>query len=124
MSELLLIALGGALGAISRYLSSKGIHQLLGTDFPYGTLVVNVLGSFIVGLLMIVFIERFNINPLWRGFFIVGFLGAFTTFSSFSYETLSLFESGLLVSAGLNVLLNVILCLAAVFAGVMLGRSL
>lgn len=123
MFELFVIALGGALGAIARYLSSKGIYQIFGTGFPYGTLVVNVVGSFIIGLLMIVFIERFNFNPLWRGFFIVGFLGAFTTFSSFSYETLTLFENGMLVSAGLNIILNLGLCLVAVFAGVLLGRS-
>jgi len=124
MNNLLLIAAGGAFGAVSRYLVSNGVHSLLGRGFPYGTLSVNVLGSLLMGFFYILLLERFDPGAHWRPLLLIGFLGAFTTFSTFSIETLSLVENGELYRAMLNILLSVTTCLAACWAGVLLGRQL
>ena len=124
MNNLLLIATGGALGAVSRYLVSNGVHTLLGRGFPYGTLSVNVLGSLLMGFLYILLLERLDPGAHWRPLLLVGFLGAFTTFSTFSIETLNLVEGGELFRAMLNVFLSVSTCLVACWAGVILGRQL
>lgn len=116
------IALGGAVGAIMRYLASLGIHGIAGTGFPYGTLLVNVLGSFLIGVLYVVIIESPAGFTHYRAPLIVGLLGAFTTFSAFSLETIHLLEGGEMVKAGCNVLLNVVLCLAACWGGLSLAR--
>ncbi len=124
MKALLFIATGGALGAVLRYGTALGVYALLGRGFPYGTLFINVVGSLLMGLLSIVMVERFNIGPEWRAAILVGVLGAFTTFSAFSMETLNLLEQGDVMRAMLNILLNVILCLLAVWLGVIIGRQL
>jgi len=125
MSNIILIFLGAGLGGVLRYLASNGVYLFLGRDFPYGTLIVNVTGCFCMGFLFIVITERFNgmAIPL-RSFLLIGLLGGYTTFSSFSIETLNLFESGAWFSALLNVLLSVTLCLVAVWFGVIGGRQL
>ena len=84
MTQTLAIAAGGAIGALLRFWASNGVYALLGRGFPYGTLVVNVLGSLAMGYLYIVMIERAALAPEWRAFALVGLLGAFTTFSTFS----------------------------------------
>ncbi len=124
MNHLLLIATGGALGAVSRYLVSTGVHGLLGRDFPYGTLSVNVLGSLLMGFLYILLLERLDPGAHWRPLLLVGFLGAFTTFSTFSIETINLMEGGELFRAMLNVLASVSTCIVACWIGVILGRQL
>jgi len=125
MINLILIFLGSGLGAISRYGLSNVIHSLLGRDFPYGTLIINASGSFVMGLLFILILERFvGLAPQLRAFLLIGFLGGYTTFSSFSIETLNLFENGAWVAASLNILLNVILCISLAWLGVLGGRSL
>lgn len=124
MFNLLLIALGGAFGAVSRYLVSISMQSWLGRGFPYGTLLVNVLGSFIIGFLSVLLLDRLSHSSELRALLMVGFLGAFTTFSSFSLETLSLYEQGAYGLATLNILANVVLCLLAVTAAVMLARQL
>lgn len=122
MNALIFIALGGAIGALARYAASLGIHGLLGHDFPYGTLLVNVTGSFAIGLLYVVIIESTSeLDHLWPPV-MVGLLGAFTTFSAFSLETMHLMEAGEPFKASVNVLLNVILCLAACGGGLAIGR--
>jgi CrcB protein len=124
MLQLVAIAGGGALGALARFWVSSGIYQLLGKSFPWGTLTVNVVGSFAMGFLLVLFLERLAAAPEWRAAVLVGFLGAFTTFSTFSIETLTLVEQGELTKALLNVLASVVLCVAACWLGLILARSL
>ncbi len=124
MGELGAIAAGGALGAIMRFWLSGGIYAWLGRDFPYGTLSVNIIGSFFIGIAFILLTERLTLGAEVRAFVLIGFLGAFTTFSTFSLETLMLMQEGLLVKAAGNILLSVILCIIATWTGIVLARSL
>ena len=124
MNQILAIAGGGAIGAVLRYWVSTGVYTLVGRNFPYGTLAVNIAGSLLMGLLFVLLIERMAENSLWRAALLVGLLGAFTTFSTFSIETLNLLEEGAYSRALLNVLLSVVLCVAAAWLGVKLGRQL
>ena len=124
MLQILAIAGGGALGALGRFWMSTGVYRLLGRDFPWGTLAVNTLGSFLMGLLFVLFVERLAVGTEVRAAVLVGFLGAFTTFSTFSVETLALIEDGYLGRAFLNMLASVLVCLLACWVGILLGRSL
>jgi CrcB protein len=124
MKMILFIAFGGAVGAVLRYGASLGVYSLMGRGFPYGTLFVNVTGSLLMGLLSIMMLERFNVGPEWRAAILVGLLGSFTTFSTFSIETLNLMEQGDMTRAFANIALSVIVCLAAVWIGIGLGRQL
>lgn len=124
MSQIIYIAAGGAIGALLRFWLSGGIHALLGRGFPYGTLSVNVIGSLAMGLLYVLLYERMNVSPEWRAGILIGLLGAFTTFSTFSMETLNLIEAGEHIKAVSNMLLSVSLCLIAVWAGVVIARQL
>jgi len=124
LNTLFYIALGGAVGAVMRYTVSNGIHALLGRGFPYGTLTVNVLGSLVMGFLYIFLIERLSNNLALRASLMIGFLGAFTTFSTFSIETFNLLENGEAFKALINILISVVLCLLAAWAGVIIGREL
>ena len=124
MLQILAIAGGGALGALGRFWMSSGVYRLLGRELPWGTLVVNGLGSFLMGLLFVLFMERSTAGPELRAAVLVGFLGAFTTFSTFSMETLALIEAGYPGRALLNVMLSVLVCLSACWAGLLLGRWL
>lgn len=122
MKESLLIAIGGALGALCRYWVGMGAAAMLGRGFPYGTLLVNVLGSLSMGVLFVAVMERLPVAFEWRAFAMIGFLGAFTTFSAFSLETLLLFQEGAPVKAAVNVLANVTLCVGAAFLGYAVAR--
>ncbi len=116
------VGLGGFFGAISRFLIAGFIQKLAETTFPVGTLTVNVLGSFIIGFLVLLFENL--IAPQWKAFFITGFLGALTTFSTFSYETTVLLQEGLIAKALLNITLNVVLCITATLSGMALFQSI
>lgn len=124
MLRLLAIAGGGAAGAVARYWVSGRVYGWLGTGFPWGTLAVNVAGSFLIGLLAILLIERLPYSAEWRSLLIVGFLGAFTTFSTFSLETLALIEQADYAKALANAVLSVVACLGATWLGVVAGRAL
>lgn len=123
MNQLLFIAAGGAVGAVMRYLVANGVYQLLGRDFPWGTLLVNSLGSLLMGALYVLLIERLTDTADLRALLLIGLLGAFTTFSTFSIETLLLIENGQLLRALLNMLASVILCLFAAWLGVVVVRQ-
>ncbi|MES9971072.1 MAG: fluoride efflux transporter CrcB [Candidatus Thiodiazotropha sp.] len=124
MNQLIAIASGGAAGALFRFWVSNGVYNLLGRGFPYGTLVVNVLGSLVMGFLYVLLLERSTVSPELRGALLIGFLGAFTTFSTFSIETLNLLEQAELLKAGLNILLSVVACVLACWFGLVVGRQL
>lgn len=116
------IAIGGAIGSVLRYLIQMQCINWFGTKFPYGTMTVNTLGSLLIGFLSIVLLERFFVSVEIRFAILVGLLGGFTTFSTFSLETLSLIQQGSLFSAASNIIGNVALCIAACFLGVTLAR--
>ena len=120
----LAVALGGALGAVARYGVSGWVHGATGALFPVGTLLVNVIGSFIIGLVLQASTDRFLISPEMRLFLTTGLCGGLTTFSTFSFETLRLLEDQQWAAAGGNTLLNVMLCLAAVYLGVVAARMI
>lgn len=124
MIQLIAIAVGGAAGALFRFWVSSGVYHLLGRGFPFGTLAVNVLGSLAMGFLYVLFLERMSASPELRAALLIGFLGAFTTFSTFSIETLNLLEQAELVKAGLNMLLSVGACILACWFGLIIGRQL
>ena len=124
LKTLMFIAVGGALGAVMRFLSQATVYELVGKTFPYGTMFVNVTGSFLMGLLSIFLVERFNLSAEWHLAILVGVLGSFTTFSTFSLETLVLFEQGDMFKAMTNILLSVVLCVAAVWAGAFFAKQL
>lgn len=123
MKEVLFVAAGGAVGSSLRYLLSSGIYAWYGRAFPWGTLAVNVLGSFAIGLLSILLVEKFNVAQEWRLAIVVGVLGGFTTFSSFSWDTLDLMQQGLTIKALFNVLANVMLCIVAAWLGALWAKS-
>jgi CrcB protein len=125
MNQLIVIAMGGAFGAVMRFLVSTGLYQWLGRGFPYGTLLVNVVGSFLIGLLSeTLILQRITVALDYRSAILVGFIGAFTTFSTFSLETFYLLEQGQIGKASLNIVISVSSCLAAVWLGLLCGRGL
>ncbi|MDX9740858.1 MAG: fluoride efflux transporter CrcB [Gammaproteobacteria bacterium] len=124
ISLLAAVAAGGAAGSVLRYLLGIGAHSMLGRGFPWGTLLVNAIGAFAVGLLYALLIERNAAAPLWRALFLTGLLGGFTTFSAFSLETLLLHDQGETFRAALNIFLNVALCLAFAWLGLNLMRQI
>ncbi len=125
MTTLFVIALGGASGAVLRFLVSNGIYHWLGREFPYGTLTVNIVGSFLMGLLSVsLTIEKFGLNSEYKAAILVGFLGAFTTFATFSLDTYLLIEQQQFTKAILNIIGNIFACISAVWVGLLIGKLL
>lgn len=124
MFHILLVAIGGALGSVARYLVGLGMTRLLGVSFPWGTLTVNIVGSFAIGILTELVARRFDASTELRLLLVVGILGGFTTFSSFSLDTMALVERGATASAVAYVGASIVLSLSAAFGGLLLGRSL
>ncbi len=122
MTKWLLLGLGGILGTWSRYALSIKAHQLLGNRFPFGTFAVNALGCFIIGFVASLAEEKFSISSELKLFLMVGFCGAFTTFSSFILETSNLTKQGDIVLGFLNIILSVICCFALFRLGVALAK--
>jgi CrcB protein len=122
MNTLLLVGAGGAVGSVLRYAMTVGIQRVAGSNFPWGTVIVNVLGSFAIGLLYVWLVERGE-NAALRALLMVGLLGGFTTFSSFSLETVTLMMQASYGRAALNVLLSVGLCVGGTMLGIALARQ-
>jgi CrcB protein len=123
MNQILAIAAGGALGSVLRFLLSTWVHSFASRAFPYGTLAVNVLGCLAMGFLFVLFVDRFSDNTVLRAGVLIGVLGGFTTFSSFSIETFNLIEQGEVVRGSLNIFGSLVLCLSATWLGVIIGRQ-
>jgi len=122
LQEIITISLGAIFGANARYFVSRYCAKVLGPEFPYGTLLINVAGSLIVGFFVIWTTERVLADPRWRLLVVVGFCGAFTTFSSYAFETMAYFEQGQWLLLLANFLSNNLLCLGAALAGMALAR--
>lgn len=124
MKDFLAISIAAILGANLRYLLNRAAAREFGPVFPFGTLIINVVGSFIVGLFVIWTTERVLVHPRWRLLVVVGFCGSFTTFSSYAFETMSFFEHGQWGLMVANIFGNNLLCLAGALAGMALARAL
>jgi len=124
VKDFLAISVAAVVGANLRYLLSRLAARELGPVFPYGTLFINIVGSFIVGFFIIWTTERVLLDPRWRLLVVIGFCGSFTTFSSYAFETMAYFESGQWGLMFTNILSNNLLCLGAALAGMALARVL
>ncbi len=124
MSIYIAIAVGGSLGAVSRYWVSTSTYQWLGLGFPYGTLMVNLLGSLVMGFLSVLLVHRFNVSDEIRIGLLAGFLGSFTTFSTFAMDTLQLAGNEAMMKAIAYILLSVLLCILGAWAGLVTAKQL
>lgn len=124
MHDAIWISLGAVLGANLRYAVSRGAARLLSVSLPYGTLIINITGSMLLGFFLVWTSERVLADPRWRAFFAVGFCSSYTTFSSYTFETFTLFEQGHVGLAAANFVANNVSCLAAVLIGAVLARAL
>jgi len=124
MSQVIAIAVGGAFGSVLRYGLSTWVHTFVGRGFPYGTLAVNVLGCLAMGVLFVLLVERMGESAVWRAGLLIGVLGGFTTFSTFSIETFNLIEQGAMAKAAGNMAASLVLCVGATWLGVILARQI
>jgi fluoride exporter len=122
--NVLWVFLGGGIGATARYWMTGVVYRWWGSGFPYGTLLVNLIGCFLIGLLMTGFEERFMVNPSLRIFLTVGILGGFTTFSTFGFETIAMMRDAEYLYAFANIGVSVIVCLGATYIGTLIGKLL
>lgn len=124
MKLYLFLALGGSLGAVARFAVINWVAQILGRAFPYGTLAVNVLGSALMGFLGVYLLQKFHVSPEYRVAILTGFLGAFTTMSTFSIDSLSLMEKNQWFLASLYIAVTVVACIAAARGGMILAERI
>ena len=124
MQTILLISLGAIIGANLRYFVAQYVAKLIPSSFPYGTLIINISASFILGLFLIWTTERVLADPRWRLFVATGFCATYSTYSSYAFETFALFEKGQWLVAGLNILATNVVCFVAVVLGAVVARSL
>ena len=122
MQKYLLIAIGGALGSLARFWVGSTITNRLGTKFPYGTFVVNITACLVIGFTLALLGRRAELNVAWRFLILIGFIGAYSTFSTFEWETFSNLQTGAFFMAALYVVLSVFLGLVAVWCGVLIAR--
>ena len=119
-----MVGIGGFVGAIVRFALGSYIGNRMGSRYPYGTFVINISGSFLIGFVLTMLAQRFDLSPNWRYLIPIGFIGAYTTFSTFEYEALRTVQDGQILMAFANVSLSVIVGFAAVWLGVVAGRAL
>ena len=124
MIKYLYIAFGGGLGSMLRFWAGGVVTNRLGSRFPYGTFVINVTASFLIGFIMTLLAERAHWSPNWRYLLVAGFLGGYSTFSTFEFETFRVFQDSELLIAGLNVVLSVAVGFCSVWLGVITGRTI
>ena len=124
MNKYLIIGIGGFIGSIARFWLGTYVGDRMGTRFPYGTFIINLTGSFLIGLIVTVLAAKTHWSPNWRYLVPIGFIGAYTTFSTFEYETFRSVQDGELLMAGLNVILSVVIGFIAVWLGVITGRTI
>ena len=124
MTTILAIAFGGAIGSVARYgLSLFSVH-LVGLEFPYGIFLTNVIGSLAIGICFVLIVERPVINDIWRSILMIGFLGGFTTFSTFSLQSIELIQAGRTVEAFVYILGSLVLSILGCGLGIMAARAL
>jgi len=124
MQNYVLVFIGGGLGAAARYWLSGWVPGKIESDLPLGTLAVNVLGCFLIGLLMSAFEDRFLTQPSLRVFLTIGILGGFTTFSTFSFETMALLRDGEILFATMNIAVSIVACIGGTAIGMYLGKAI
>jgi CrcB protein len=124
MQAYLWVSVGAVVGACLRYWVARLAAKLLSPAFPYGTLIINITGSFVLGLFLVWTTERVFADPRWRWLVAIGFCGSYTTFSSYAFETIAYFEQGHWLLFFINILTNNLLCLLAVMAGGAIARAL
>jgi fluoride exporter len=123
VGKLFMVGIGGFAGSVARYWVGAYVGQRMGTRFPYGTFLINITGSFLIGFVMTVLTEKTSLSPNWRYLIPIGFIGGYTTFSTFEYETLRAVQDGQFTAGILNVVLSVIVGFAMVWAGAVAGKA-
>jgi fluoride exporter len=124
MAKYLMVALGGAFGSVLRFWAGTYVSARMGTRFPWGTFAINITASFLIGVIMTVLADRANWNANWRYLIPIGFIGGYSTFSTFEYETFRVFADGELFIAALNVVGSVVVGFIAVWLGVITGKTI
>ena len=124
MATILAIAVGGGIGSVARYLLTLWCERLLGEDFPYGIFLANIIGSFAIGICFVILLERAALPDIARSLLMVGFLGGFTTFSTFSLQTIGMLQAGRWLEAGVYIFGSVLLSILGAWAGIVLARQL
>lgn len=119
-----MVGIGGCMGSIARFWLGVYVGHRMGNRFPYGTFIINISGCFMVGFIMAILSQKTYLSPNWRYLIPIGFIGAYTTFSTFEYETLRALQDGQITAGLLNVFLSLIVGFAMVWAGVIAGRAI